>query len=643
MPRKKKEVLIGNGMNANLLKQFIDYSYLGNTSIAPDGFQIDTPLSDSRVKVYTKNNSKDVIVTHRGSVGASDWIDNARYALSGKVKGTKTYNLHRERHKKAVEKYGASNIIAIGHSRAGLYIQELQKEFPIKENITYNKASGFHDIGRENDPNQTDVRVGNDIVSLLAPLQKRPNQIVNISGTKNPLNFNTAHQSSEIDKLGDTYIGKKDEMEGSGAMPKRRTLEELQKLLKKYEKRHENLEKGIVYKTISKEQNDYDLYNTRRRIKNFEVNGEDLLETKKKGWKVPFSKRNTKNEEEEPKKEEPKKEEPKKEEPKEDNIIKVYLTDETNKVHFFPDRANANPGYYYHDNNDAYRLFDGYNESGNIRKIGTVKLEPSYFFKNEKPSYHLYPGDYGKWNGKLIPSNIRFWYNNKPFTKWNKIQEKSKQPVKKLSKKKEPKKKEPKKEEPKKEAPKKEKSPKATYFGQVYEFEERNEFDDLMKKMYPHLAEGSGIGSSKNKVAPHDIQVVFPQYAPDRPVQIHPEPAPVTPPPPIPRQPRRPRQNFHSPQREKYRRPSKKGASSSSSGQGASSSASGSGFNKKQLRQIILDKNKVIADLEETAYGGAYCDTHYLDTILDNDTTPQNRVIHSYKSKPKYIKALDDL
>ena len=66
-------------------------------------------------------------------------------------------------------------------------------------------------------------------------------------------------------------------------------------------------------------------------------------------------------------------------------------------------------------------------------------------------------------------------------------------------------------------------------------------------------ASGSGIGSSKTaRVSPHDIQVVFPQYPPDRPVQIHPEPAPVPPPPLIPRQPRRPRQNFNSPQREKY-------------------------------------------------------------------------------------------
>ena len=212
--------MIGSGMSAPLLKQFIDYSYLGNTSIAPAGYDIDSPLSDSRVKVYAKkgSNDKDIVVTHRGSVGADDWMDNARYMFSGKVKGTKTYNLHRDRHKAAIDKYGAQNIIAIGHSRAGLYLQELQKEFPIKENITYNKASGFHDIGRQNADNQTDVRVGNDVVSLLAPLQRRPNKIVKIDGTKNPFDFNAAHQTSEINKVGDQFIGKQ---EGSGRGRKR--------------------------------------------------------------------------------------------------------------------------------------------------------------------------------------------------------------------------------------------------------------------------------------------------------------------------------------------------------------------------------------------------------------------------------------
>jgi len=68
----------------------------------------------------------------------------------------------------------------------------------------------------------------------------------------------------------------------------------------------------------------------------------------------------------------------------------------------------------------------------------------------------------------------------------------------------------------------------------------------------------------------------------------------------------------------------------------------GSGFNKKQLTQIILDKNKVIGDLEETAYGGNYNQYSYLDTILDSDTTSQNLTIHRehFNSVPKYIQPL---
>jgi hypothetical protein len=72
------------------------------------------------------------------------------------------------------------------------------------------------------------------------------------------------------------------------------------------------------------------------------------------------------------------------------------------------------------------------------------------------------------------------------------------------------------------------------------------------------------------------------------------------------------------------------------------SKKTGKGFNKKQLRQIILDKNKVIKDLEETAYGGNYNQHSYLDNILDNNTTSQNIIIHRehFNSVPKYIKTL---
>ena len=162
MPKKAK--MKGLGVPANVLQDFIQLSYSPQTR-APDGYKLDEELSDSRVKVYTKDNSKEVVVVHRGSVGADDWIDNAKYFAFGSVKNTKTFKLHKERQLKAIEKYGAKNIIGIGHSRAGLYLQSLQKDYPIKEIITYNKAVGFYDMLRTNPKEQTDVKVKNDFVS----------------------------------------------------------------------------------------------------------------------------------------------------------------------------------------------------------------------------------------------------------------------------------------------------------------------------------------------------------------------------------------------------------------------------------------------------------------------------------------------
>jgi len=205
MPRKR---MTGCGMPANILQQFIDLAYTKETDTAPPGYSIDKALSDERVKVFPKNNSKDVVVVHRGSEGMTDWIDNASYLTRGKVVGTPSYNMHRTRHQKAVQKYGTQNIIGVGHSRAGLYVQTLDKEFPMKEIITYNKAAGPSDILKVLPEKQTDVRVGNDVVSLLTPTQISKNRTVVIPATTNLFNFKEAHAAPELSKLGTQYIGK---------------------------------------------------------------------------------------------------------------------------------------------------------------------------------------------------------------------------------------------------------------------------------------------------------------------------------------------------------------------------------------------------------------------------------------------------
>ena len=319
MPRRKKEKLIGLGLPANLLKEFIDLSYKGNTSIAPEGYEIDAPLSDSRVKVYKKIGSNQVIIVHRGSVGLQDWYDNAKFFVAGNVKNTKSFKLHQERQRKAVEKYGGENMIGVGHSRAGLYLQQLQKdpETKLDEIITYNKAVGFYDALRTNVDEQTDVKVKNDFVSLLSGLQKRKNKMVEIDATSNPLDFNKAHQAEEISKLGDTFIGKKEEekLEGSGRAPSTKTLEELQKNLKTLEKQLINIEKGKVYKTTNKEKVSYEISYTKARIKNHETKGEDLIITKKEKYKDELPAK-AKPYKAKPKKEPKPKPEPKKEEGK---------------------------------------------------------------------------------------------------------------------------------------------------------------------------------------------------------------------------------------------------------------------------------------------------------------------------------------
>jgi hypothetical protein len=229
--------MTGSGMPANILQQFIELAYTKETDTAPPGYSIDKTLSDERVKVFPKNNSKDVVVVHRGSEGLTDWIDNVSYATQGKVVGTPSYNMHRARHLKAVQKYGTENIIGVGHSRAGLYVQTLDKEFPMKEIITYNKAAGPTDILKSLPPKQTDVRVGNDVVSLLTPTQRSSNRTIVIPRTSNLFSFKEAHAAPELTKLGTQYIG-------AGI--------KLTKLLEKYEKQLKRVGKGYTYKNYSK-------------------------------------------------------------------------------------------------------------------------------------------------------------------------------------------------------------------------------------------------------------------------------------------------------------------------------------------------------------------------------------------------------
>lgn len=198
MPRK------GGSLQADQIKQVIDNSYKDGKD--PDGYVLDPSLSDERVKVYKDMNSDQVIVAHRGSKGWRDWLDNAYYGFTGDIRGSSTYKDAKSRQQKAIDKYGAKNVIAVGHSRAGKYVEELNKEEPVKEVITYNKAISTQDAFQSNPENQTDVRTKNDIVSVLTPFQSSKNKTVVIP--EGGWDLLKAHGTSALSSLGNKLIGK---------------------------------------------------------------------------------------------------------------------------------------------------------------------------------------------------------------------------------------------------------------------------------------------------------------------------------------------------------------------------------------------------------------------------------------------------
>jgi len=672
MPRKKQP-LIGNGMNANLLKEFIDLSYKGNTSIAPEGYDIDSPLSDSRVKVYAKkgSNDKDIVITHRGSVGLDDWMDNASYLFRGKVKGTKTYNLHRERHKRAVEKYGAKNITAIGHSRAGLYLQELQKEFPIKENITYNKASGFYDIGRKNDENQTDIRVGNDIVSLLAPLQNRPNDIVKIDGTKNPFDFNTAHQTSEIDKLGTTFVGKKN-MEGEGITPRISSEHRIRKLLGVEQRRLERMRNGTTkYKSkyITESKTLEKISRLKKRLASAEANEGQAAETffipKTEKW-LKINKNDTYLNT--PLKEDGKhrqmvseidrtiaelKAKKKKQPPKENETIKIAITEKKAE-----------------EIKEAVK--EEVKKAEEAVKVETKKVKIKDLTKEEqlarKKEYDRLR--YLKIKAKALEAQATNTETPKQVEKLEENVEGFKEEVKELVADVKEEVKPPEKKKvgrpPKKVINILPKQPHEEV--EVIKVKCKNVFAQLYltlknaafihpetKKVVGYLHEDGKIYNAEKY--PYKIfngEEVFDTYTGAKSGDL------------VVVSLRRPFVAFKFEGNIKYSPSSRRhltflGIFNKKDGGGSiDSDAEYSDYveeisipeetyeeamkkyNEEEEIKKRQEKTGKGFNLEETAYGGNY-DTHsYLDTIIDNDTTPQNLLIHSFKSKPKYIQSLAD-
>jgi len=150
-------------------------------------FELNKELSTKTSKVYYDPNKNQAVVAHRGTKGASDWLNNLVYAVGGTkaYKMTPRYREAQRTQQRAQKLYGNENVSTIGSSQGGLQAELLGKNS--KEIITHNKAT--RPFGNIKHKNQFDVRSKADIISYLNPLQLKTNRDIEIPAESylNPL------------------------------------------------------------------------------------------------------------------------------------------------------------------------------------------------------------------------------------------------------------------------------------------------------------------------------------------------------------------------------------------------------------------------------------------------------------------------
>jgi len=185
----------GGKLKVNEIKDLVKSTHRNNNKAGD--FELDNEISSSTSKVYRNPNTNQVVVSHRGTKGSKDNINNGVYALGGKelYKYTPRYKEAKRVQDKANKKYGNDNITTLGYSQGGLQAEMLGNNS--KEVITLNKST--RPFSNKKSKNQYDIQTQNDIISHLNPFQiKNKNEVIIPSKSNNLLK---EHSSNTLDRL----------------------------------------------------------------------------------------------------------------------------------------------------------------------------------------------------------------------------------------------------------------------------------------------------------------------------------------------------------------------------------------------------------------------------------------------------------
>ena len=201
----------GGAISVANVKKFIDASYKKNPDERIDDYILDKSLSNDYAKTYYNPKTKQAVVVHRGTSGASDWLNNVAYA-SGVYTYTNRYKTGKQIQEKAYKKYGKSNVSTLGHSQGAVLSRKLGADS--KEIINVNPAY----MGETKGKNEYNIRSSSDLVSgILAPVnvlsstlfpKYTKNHEITIQ-SDNPVDVLTEHSPEILNRLEqDRMIGK---------------------------------------------------------------------------------------------------------------------------------------------------------------------------------------------------------------------------------------------------------------------------------------------------------------------------------------------------------------------------------------------------------------------------------------------------
>jgi len=208
--------LKGGKISVNHLQKFFTNSYSKNPEQNIDDYLLDDSLTNDIAKVYHDPKTGHAVITHRGTQGASDWLNNAAYA-TGLYKYTNRYKQGQKAQKATEDKYGSKNVSTLGHSQGAVLSRHLGKNS--KEIINLNPAY----INEKPAQNEYNIKSSRDVVSALKPIHSQDLKIK--AKSYNPL---TEHSYDILERLNP------DQMIGRGIKKNNYSLKDLKEKIKLY-------------------------------------------------------------------------------------------------------------------------------------------------------------------------------------------------------------------------------------------------------------------------------------------------------------------------------------------------------------------------------------------------------------------------